>query len=657
VPSSLADLQTRKRQQRFLTWLKVGLRTRFYSVITITLMVIFFSFSVFASVGSSIDTVDQGRADWVSAFATFFELTGQDRQDAITTLESDLVDAASPLTDYFIATPLMKGQIASAVDLMQQWLEAAEPFMGYRLSPEGFVHVRDKNRFFTDDLEQFLLAQRSLFQRSVQTWDSLAFLRMVIQLSGNARLQNVLHFIQESIQIAQFVFQTPDSILGLLGHWSPRTTVLFNQNTAEARPTGGFIGSHIPVTIRKGQVEIGQSQSIYWIQGSHRTPRTASPFLTNYALSFGTNYTLGGVFDTFNFPCFPTSAAFLQQEFAESSTGYTIDEVVFITPEVLNQFLPPDFRFTVPDVGQISGSELLDEIDRLTALEAENPENPKELLTPIFDSLLARIPDIIEYHGAQGLVMRILLLAAARDIQVWSAHDATQNLLSQLDVTGEATCQDRQTEDVISPLLFNTSGDKRNAVTTNSWSIASGSILGGRRVRVQYQQVIENPDDVPRGVLNLRSSFTFVGLQIPSNAYDLDVYSPQSLRRSFSPDFYYQVIDERVDEDFYTAPEIAQLWESGRDLSPDANPPGFVYTQPDSSDVIGVYIKDDMVSTVTFEFTLPVSAMHPVRFVPQAGFRKPTVSLGQGVQHISLPDRVFNQRFEVLQGIPLILGD
>jgi len=658
VSNQLEKLNKLKKQQKSFSFnsFKSGMVARLYTWITLLLMVIIFLSSFLNSFSASINQVDQKKESWLETISLFYELNQENKQKNLQKIKEELSFTIKNTASFVLLSSKVDEDIQKIIDLFDKWLLAFGLFLEYRFSVDGITNIRDKNRFFTEDLSLFFTENKRLFEETKSLWNSFWFYKFWINFSGQQKLQKIIRLADNLLEIGDYIFQNPKIILDFLGHDQPRKIVIFNQNTAEARPTGGFIGSHIPLTINKGKVEIGQSQSIHWIQGSHKKPRIASPFLTNYGMVWGANYILGGVSDTFNFPCFPTSAAFLQREFAESSAGYKIDDVVFITPEVLSQLLPPTFTFTVTNLGTFSSSELLSEINRVTALEYQNPQNPKEALTPILNSILLRLPEILEFHKSNSLISILTGLFLTRDIQIWSSTPETQKLFSNLSLTGEQTCQNKQKQDIVAPILFNISGDKRNGITANSWSISSKNVIGGQRVRVSYQQEIEDPENIPRGSFNQVMPFTFVGLQIPSTAQNIDVYSPQSLRRQFLPSFYLQKVQENVPE-YETTPEIDLLWKTGKDLSEGANPPGFTYQQPDGSTVTGIYIADDLVSEVTFEFTLPVQNHHLIKFFPQAGVNKPLLSLGEGVQNIDYPNqKLFQNRKQNLSGLSLILG-
>jgi len=636
----------------------MGIKSYFHSVLTVGIICIVFFSSFLSSFSNSIQEIQEKQPNWQEIISTFYELNKQDRSNSIAQIRNDITEAFSDTSSYFLLKPFIDSDVNSVVHLADQWLRELEIFRDYRFSVDGVINVRSPQQFFTTDLADFLTRTQPLFVETQREWQNLWMYRSLASFSGKQKLITTFSIIDQILKIVEYIYNHSNSILDILGYKTVQRIVLFNQNTAEARLTGGFIGSYIPFEIDKGQIAIGQSNSIYWIQGSQKKPRITSPFVSNYAIPWGQQYNFGGASDTNNFSCFPTSAAFLQREFADSTTGFPIDHLAMITPEVLNEILPPDFEFKVAGVGTLSSSQLLSEIDRLTALEYDNPQNPKEVLTPIFDALLNRLPDILSYHGTQGILSIVANLAFTRDVQLWSNNEQTQTLFSYLDITGEKTCESSsQNSDkiILSPLLFNTSGDKRNGITSNSWSISSRSVIGGQRVSVTYQQVIEDPENIPRGVFNKDLSFTFAGLQIPKNAQNLDVYSPQALRRTFKPNFYIQNIQERQSE-FESPAENQLLWDSGVDLSEGANPPGFRYDQPDGSRVLGIYINDDMVSSVTFEFTLPVSTPQTLFFVPQVGFRKPLLSLGDGIDFVSYPNqKIMNNRTLIMGGVNLLL--
>jgi hypothetical protein len=193
-------------------------------------------------------------------------------------------------------------------------------------------------------------------------------------------------------------------------------------------------------------------------------------------------------------------------------------------------------------------------------------------------------------------------------------------------------------------LLGNISGDKRSLVTQNQFNIFSETVPTGHKITLKYKQLRPEEPNLQRK-FNQRGSFTFVGLQVPKSATNLNVASPQAIYTSFTRPYYQEIFEDRQNEELTILPEIEHLIQTSQNLyDPQGNPPGFVYQHLNGSRVLGVYIHDsEPLAEVEFSFVLP-EGQDLVRFYGQPGLRQPSLGLGQGVTFYDYPGNVRSLR-------------
>jgi hypothetical protein len=224
-------------------------------------------------------------------------------------------------------------------------------------------------------------------------------------------------------------------------------------------------------------------------------------------------------------------------------------------------------------------------------------------------------------------------------------------------LTGEQTCQNQSSKNIIAPILVNLSGDKRNLLTSNQYNMWVEKTWMGPKVTIKWKQIIPPNPILQRGY-NKFTPMSFVGVQVPSQAFDFEVTSPQGLRIPFLRQYYQQ----RVAEDTGREPKISEVLRpvvnSAYDLNPSASGFGSVYTQMDGSRVVGAYIQDEEVSEVEISFVLPVDQYQPIWFYIQPGLHQPSLGLGGGVKVVSPRtfDSLITDRLTLQSGVVLTIS-
>jgi len=129
----------------------------------------------------------------------------------------------------------------------------------------------------------------------------------------------------------------------LVGKDDKRTYLVLFQNSAELRPTGGFIGSFAFLTFEKGKFVDFEVQDVYWADGQLKGHVEPPAELKKY-LGEANWYLRDANWD----PDFPTSARKIQW-FLEKETGRKVDGVVGINLFVARRLLEAVGEIELPD--------------------------------------------------------------------------------------------------------------------------------------------------------------------------------------------------------------------------------------------------------------------------------------------------------------------
>ena len=542
-------------------------------------------------------------------------ILGQNDQEQLATLdkiEKAILKDLEPIGSVPVVGWFVNSDVKKVKTLAADWIEMIYPFANYKFGTNGFKTTLLQGGYFTDDLQTFFAKSPEMISKSRGVLNSF----WLYKIFGSQNLRVLFETLQDILDIFDILTQNKEIVLRLFGHLQTQKVVIFNQNTGEARATGGFIGSYIPIDISKGEIKIGQSQSIYYFDRGINTNLVAHPATWNYNI-FEKGYEVHGARNANFFPCFSTTASYLEREFSVTQNGYSIDDLIFITPQFLLGYLPDNFMLNI-NGEMIPKSQILTKIERITALEIEDVSNPKKSLTSIFNLLINQLPEILKGQALVNLITYTQQALYARDFQLWFRDIDTQKLWTTTGFSGEQTCADSNNKAIV-PIVSNVSGDKRNLITSNNFTVQIDKGI----VKVTYLQTI--PDDAKDILLRgfVDNGFTMVGLQIPKNSKIKSIKSDQALAIPFLRDYYIQNIEQSSPQTIVIPPEIQKVINTSYDLKPDYKG-GFSYLQPDNSEVIGIYVSDQYITKVEFEFE--INDPKDLIFYGQPGLNNPSLS-------------------------------
>ena len=218
--------------------------------------------------------------------------------------------------------------------------------------------------------------------------------------------------------------QLPPVLQAVLGFNGPRTYAILGQNSAELRPTGGFLGSLGIVSVANGAITQQDYKSIYDydpdLSGTHRPlPPAPQPIVEHLGIA-------GWHIEDANWsPDFPTSARDIRS-FLAYDTGTTVDGVIgfdsYAVQDLLRTLGPVDVTID-GQTQHFTADDWLTLSTRLIYLDPEHTNttgNKDRVLTPLLQAMLTRV------NGASGAELTGLVETLRRAV-------AERHILFQFD--------------------------------------------------------------------------------------------------------------------------------------------------------------------------------------------------------------------------------
>lgn len=626
-------------------WSKYTIKHHLITCITILLIVVLTGVNLISSSLSSVQNLQENTPQVLEKVSFLLKYSDKVEQNTLDSIKSSILNSLKPITNITLTEGLVQRDLNKLDKVIQLWLEKLAPLQNYSLSPYGFENVFE-GKSFTTDLQIFFSELDNLIIQTESLWSDFGIYRTFLSIFGNQKAQQILSSIDEGIKLLKILNNNQDNILDLLGHYTTKQIVIFNQNTGEARSTGGFYGSYLPLTISQGKITVGQSQSIYWIDGSKNPVNYAHPAYSYY--SYGKERTLTVGSRDLNFtPCFEVTGSLIEQEFSTSDNGYTIDHLLMITPQFIQNLLPLDFVLNVDGIGPINRNNFFDEIERLTSLSFATNSNPKYNISNIFKSLLDSFESIVNSQGVSKTLNTIIDSIQSRDMMMWFKNPSLIEFFKSINLGSDQVCYNQQKENFITPLMINFSGDKRNLISQNTYALSSTKKIGKTNFHLKYQEYIPPKTFLQRG-FNSSTGQMFIGVQLPPNATNFSVKGNDTINRSLIKPFssFYQSKENAIE--VKELAEVKIINQTARNI-----PNGFVYTQIDGSLVLGSFIDSKAgYNQVEFNFSLPIDSYEPITFYGQPGVNLPALSLGKGVKSVTWPsESYFDNPLQIQKGI------
>jgi hypothetical protein len=613
----------------------------FFLFITGILILCVSSFTIVAKTSQTYSRYNESKAELMDEILDFLAVSSELEENTILdSFTEKSLYVTRPVNSFFKTEWLIKSEINATKELFKEWKKTLDPLTKYEFSAKGLV-PSTTNEKFTIALDHAFVKLPDLLQKTKKLIRNL-WLYSILGLVSPT-INTIVQKIKNSLKIIDIISQNSFKILDLLGHYSTQSVVLFNQNPGEARPTGGFIGSYISMSISQGELDLKGSQSIYYVSNVTETRILAHPISAYY--KFPGVHTLHNL----NFyPCFRDSAKLLSKEFEKSPNGFTINQLYMVTPDLLEAFLPQNLILDVPGVGVFNPKNLLLEIERITSYQAGDRANPKKSIGPIFNTIFDNLNVIFAERSTIDNIRLLLNSIHARWIQFFYKEDKINIFFESLGLSSNSSCQDKN-PGAISSVVANVAGDKRQLITKNYYGISSKKNLNGHRITINYTQFLENPALLQRdfgyGGIN------FFGFQIPSSAKNIKIQSPDLIDVKAVREYYFQDVTDEFAKPISQDITIKNTYQSATTLDK-----GVMYQHPDGGLLVGGYMEDiPGESSMVVEFDIPSKIAKKLAFYPQPGQNELYLTLGKNTAHLTDRTKRQIQNNELSLGVPMVL--
>ena len=257
------------------------------------------------------------------------------------------------------------------------------------------------------------------------------------------RFDSAVPTVTQGISLASAALDWSPKALGLLG---PDHTLLFDMDTDELRPTGGFLGAYADLTFSQGALTSGvHLHDIYTLDCPNTICRPRQiPALYSW---FPLSDTTFGLRDSNLNPDFATFAGLASQLY-QQDTGSRIDAVVAITPAIIADALQvtgpitvPQFNAQVTAVNMNATIHYYHQHPEITARLGVNYKALGSSLNKAFDALLSRalLARLSALSASQQAQLGMLLVKAfaTKDIQLFVNDTRLETQLRQVGVAGQ----------------------------------------------------------------------------------------------------------------------------------------------------------------------------------------------------------------------------
>ncbi|MGE5335545.1 MAG: DUF4012 domain-containing protein [Nitrososphaerota archaeon] len=319
----------------------------------------------------------------------------------------------------------------------------ATPPTGTANTASGGITMEDVTRAQQDITMAGILAQRALAERQYVNDQQLSRIGLGSVVTILHKMDGLAPKLPTYLGYADSVLQAlPD----LLGVTKPAHFLLFDIDSDEMRPTGGFMGNYALITVQNGRliggVQLKDTFTFDCPGGMNRCIAQGPPIPPQYAWmnAFPDSFRMR---DANISPDFPTSAKLIMQKYQQES-GQSVDGVIMITPEIIKDILkvtgPIQITGFDPAVEEVNANNLQDVIHYYHILNRNNfstvgGSSAKKAIDAVLGkTLLHRVGTLSA--AKQGELMKSILAGfGTKDVQVYFNDTRLESLLETLHMS------------------------------------------------------------------------------------------------------------------------------------------------------------------------------------------------------------------------------
>lgn len=341
----------------------------------------------------------------------------------------------------------------------------------------SYSKTSHKRRFFSfKKLVLFLLLaavlNASLYGWGV--WNNLSNLKATA-LSANAMSEENIASIEKLIGIIQYLPAVGEakkikelaldfeSFKSILGFDRPKKYLMVFQNPAEARATGGFIGSVGVLEIYSGKIKSLKLQDVYGLDGQLKDLVEPPSPIKKISAAWSLH-------DSNWFFDFPRSSETISW-FYEKGGGETMDGVVAFNPKVVEDILRVAGPVKMDDYGaELNEKNFVDIAQNEVELEYDKTINrPKMFLADLMAQLKENV-DALPLDKKIVIMKNLIVNLDQKDIQAVFRDQSAQDFIHSHNWDGQV----RETDgDYLAAVHSNINGFKSDAVVDEKISLVT----------------------------------------------------------------------------------------------------------------------------------------------------------------------------------------
>ncbi len=320
------------------------------------------------------------------------------------------------------------------------------------------------------------------------------------------------------------------------GFNGPRRFLIVSQNNAELRATGGFMGWYGVLDIYNGKITAFETPDggFYDLKGSiTRQIEAPEPFhiFSPYWQVWNTNW----------FADYPTSARKLSK-FYEISGGSTVDGVIMITPNIIEDILELTGPIELEEYDQIIDSRnFRTETQKEVEIEYDREKNtPKAFINDLMPEFAIRILKMINDGNVKPLLELVDNAFMEKHLLLYSANEQIQNTIESLDWGGKLH---DSPQDYLSIVHTNIGGGKTDIAIKDLISVESVIENDGRVINTV--RITRNHEGDPNDPFEGQNNLDYMRFYVPlgSKLLSADGFTTDDLTER------YKKTDEKLEQD------------------------------------------------------------------------------------------------------------
>ena len=229
-----------------------------------------------------------------------------------------------------------------------------------------------------------------------------------------------------------------NALPALLGLTKPAHYLLFDMDSDELRPSGGFLGNYALLTVQSGHLVGGVHLKDVITLDCPNFVCPYNPIPPQYAwMNIDPSYF--GMRDSNLSPDYPTSAKLVMQQYQRES-GQTVDGVVMITPEIIKDILAVTGPIKVDGFDQqVNAKNLQDVIHYYHILSGSTGTSQgvsgtthRKVIDTLLGGALLKKFGALDAAGQQVVLRKILDGFSTKDVQMYVVDPKVQSVLAAL---------------------------------------------------------------------------------------------------------------------------------------------------------------------------------------------------------------------------------